>query len=47
MLSKIEDDRQTDIPEQNLLVERSHTEQKKMINQMLEDMLKNNMAQQH
>ena len=35
MLSKIEDDRQTDIPEQNLLAEMSHTEQTKMINQML------------
>ena len=35
MLSKIEDDRQTNIPEQDLLAERSHTEQTKMINQIL------------
>ena len=35
MLSYIEDDRQTNIPEQNLLTERSHTEHTKLINQML------------
>ena len=35
MLSYIQDDRQTNIPEQNLQVERSHTEQTKMSNQML------------
>ena len=35
MLRKIEDERQTDIPEQDMLAEKTRTEQTKMINHML------------
>ena len=47
MLRKIEDDRQTDIPEKDLLAEKSQTEQTKMINQMLKVKAEKHMAQQH
>ena len=52
MLSQIEDDRQTDIPEQELLAERSHTETDKYDQsnaeiQMLKNIWLSNTKKEH